>query len=48
MPPKREVEHVIQLFLESPLPTIVLYRQFVLKEYGVTKLLRQLLEQGVI
>jgi hypothetical protein len=32
IPPKREVEHEIQLFPDSPLPNIGLYRQFVLEE----------------
>jgi hypothetical protein len=37
LPPKREVEHEIQLLQDSPFPNIGLYRQFVLKENEVNK-----------
>ena len=37
LPPKREVEHEIQLFLDSPLPNIGVYRQFVLEAEKVKK-----------
>jgi hypothetical protein len=47
-PPKREVEHKIQLLLDSPLPNIGLYRQSVLEADKVKKQWQQLLEQGVI
>ena len=47
-PPKREVEHEIQLFPDSPLPNIGLYRQYVLEVYKVKKQLHHLLEQGFI
>jgi hypothetical protein len=45
IPPKTDVEHDMQLFPDSPLSNIELYRQHVLKENGVKK---QLLEQGMI
>jgi hypothetical protein len=48
LPPKREVEHEIQLFPNSSLLNIGLYRQFILEENKVKKELQQLLEQGVI
>jgi hypothetical protein len=48
IPPKREVEHKIHLFLDSPLPNIALYRQFIMKVNEVKKQLQPLLEQGVI
>jgi len=47
-PPKREVEHEIQLLPESPLSNIGLYRESVLEADEVKKQLQQLLEQGVI
>lgn len=37
LPPKREVEHEIQLLLDSPFPNIGLYRKFILEEYEVKK-----------
>jgi hypothetical protein len=37
IPPKREVEHEIELFLESPLSNIGLYRQFILEANEVKK-----------
>jgi hypothetical protein len=48
LPPKREVEHKIQLLPDSPLPNIGLYRQFVLEVNEMKKQLQQLLEQGLI
>lgn len=48
LPPKREVEHKIQLLLDFPLPNIGLYRQFVIEASEVKKPLQQPLEQGFI
>ena len=48
IPPKREVEHEIQLFPDSPLLNIELYRQSILEANEVKKKLQQLLEHGVI
>ena len=48
LPPKREVEHDIQLFLDSPLPNIGFYIQSVIEVIVVKKQLQQLLKQGVI
>jgi hypothetical protein len=48
LPPKREVEHEIQLLLDSPLLNIGFYRQSILEANEVKKQLQQLLEQGVI
>jgi hypothetical protein len=48
LPPKHEVEHEIQLFPESPLPNIGLYRKSIIEEDEVKKQLKHLLEQGVI
>jgi hypothetical protein len=46
--PKRDVEHKTQLFPESPLLNIGLYRQSILEANEVKKNLHQLLEEGVI
>jgi hypothetical protein len=43
-----EVEHETQLFLESPLPNITLYRKSNVEAYEVEKQLKKLLEKGVI
>jgi len=48
IPPKGEVEHEIQLFRDSPLPNIGLYKPLVIEASEVKKQLQQLLEQGVI
>jgi hypothetical protein len=45
LPPKRDVEHGMQLFPDSPLSNIGLYRQHVLEVNGVKK---KLLEHGMI
>ena len=45
IPPKREVEHKIQLLLDSSLSNIGLYRQSILKANEVKKQLQPLLEQ---
>jgi hypothetical protein len=37
LPPKREVEHEIQLSPNSPLPNIGLYRSYILEVDGVNK-----------
>jgi hypothetical protein len=37
LPPKREVEHEIQLLLESPLPNIGLYRKSIIEADEVKK-----------
>jgi hypothetical protein len=42
------VEHEIQLFLDSPLSNIGLYRLSILEANEVKKQLQQLLEKGVI
>jgi len=48
IPPKRDVEHEIQLFPESRFSNIGLYRQSILEVDEVKKQLQQLLEHGVI
>jgi hypothetical protein len=48
LPPKRKVEHEIQLLPDSPLPNIGLYRQSILEANEVKKQLQKLLEQVVI
>jgi hypothetical protein len=48
IPPKREVEHEIQLLLDSPLLNNGLYIQSILEENEVNKQLQHLLEHGVI
>jgi hypothetical protein len=40
IPPKRRVEHEIQLLLDSPLSNIGLYRHFVLEKNEVKKKLQ--------
>lgn len=47
-PLKRGMEHEIQLLLDSPLPNIGLYRQYIVEIVEVRKCLQQLLEKGVI
>ena len=37
LPPRREVEHEIQLLPESPLPIIGIYRNSVIEAYKVNK-----------
>jgi hypothetical protein len=37
IPPKRDVEHEIQLLLDSPFPNIGLYRDFILEVNEVKK-----------
>ena len=44
----KEVEHEIQLLLESSLLNIALYRQSIIEANEVKKKLQWLLEQGVI
>jgi hypothetical protein len=44
IPPKRDVEHEIQLLPDSPLPNIGLYRKFILEVNEVKKQLQQLLD----
>jgi hypothetical protein len=46
LPPKREVEHEIQLLPESPLPNIGLYRKSIIKEDEVKKQLQQFFGAG--
>jgi hypothetical protein len=48
IPPKRDVEKKIQLFLDSPLSNIGLYKQSGLDSNDVKKQLLYLLEWGVI
>jgi hypothetical protein len=48
IPPKREVEHEIQLLPDSPLLNNGLYIQSILEENEVNKQLQHLLEHGVI
>jgi len=48
LPPKREVEHEIQLLPDYPLMNIRPYNKSILEVNKVKKQLQQLLEQGVI
>lgn len=48
IPSKREVDHKIHLFLNTPLPKFGLFRQFFIEASEVKKKLQQLLEQGFI
>jgi hypothetical protein len=48
IPPKREVEHKIQLLFNSPFLNIGMYRQFFLEANEVKHKLQQLLEKGLI
>jgi len=48
LPPKREVEHKIQLLPDSPFLNIWMYRQSIIEASEVKKQLQHQLEQGVI
>jgi hypothetical protein len=48
LPPKRQVEHEIQLQQDVPLPNIGMYRLLVLENAEIKKQVQELVEQGVI
>jgi hypothetical protein len=48
LPPKRQVEHEIQLQQDVPLPNIGMYRLSVLENSEIKKQVQELVEQGVI
>jgi hypothetical protein len=48
LPPKRQVEHEIQLQQDVPLPNIGMYRLSVLENAEIKKQVQELVEQGVI
>jgi hypothetical protein len=48
LPPKRQVEHEIQLQQDVPLPNIGMYRLSVLENAEIKKWVQELIEQGVI
>jgi hypothetical protein len=48
LPPKRQIEHEIQLQQDAPLPNIGMYRLLVLENAEIKKQVQELLNQGVI
>jgi hypothetical protein len=48
LPPKRQVEHEIQLQQDVPLPNIGMYRLSILENAEINKQVQELIEQGVI
>ena len=48
LPPRRTIEHDIQLVPDSPLPNLGLYRTFVVESEEIKRQIQELLDQGVI
>jgi hypothetical protein len=48
LPPKREIQHEIQLQQDAPLPNIGMYRLSVLENAEIKKQVQELLDKGVI
>lgn len=48
LPPKREIQHEIQLQADAPLPNIGMYRLSVLQNEEIKKQVQELVEKGVI
>ena len=48
LPPKREIQHEIQLQQDAPLPNIIMYRLSVLQNEEIKKQVQELVEKGVI
>jgi hypothetical protein len=48
LPPKRQVEHEIQLQQDVPLPNIGMYKLSVLENVEIKKHVQELIEQGII
>jgi hypothetical protein len=48
LPPKRGVQHEIQLQQDSPLPNIGMYRMLVMENAEIKKQIQELLDKGVI
>jgi hypothetical protein len=48
LPPKRGVQHEIQLQQDSPLPNIGMYRMSVMENAEIKKQIQELLDKGVI
>jgi hypothetical protein len=48
LPPRREIQHEIQLQQDAPLPNIGMYRLSVLENEEIKKQVQELLEKGVI
>jgi hypothetical protein len=48
LPPKREIQHEIQLQRDVPLPNIAMYRMSVMKNEEIKKQVQELIEKGVI
>lgn len=48
LPPRRAIEHDIQLLLESSLPKIGLYRTSIVESEEIERQIQELLDEGVI
>jgi hypothetical protein len=48
LPPKREIQHEIQLQQDCPLPNIGMYRMSVMENVEIKKQIQELLDKGVI
>jgi hypothetical protein len=48
LPPKRGIQHEIQLQQDSPLPNISMYRMLVMENVEIEKQIQELLDKGVI
>ena len=48
LPPKREIQHEIQLQQDVPLPNIAMYRMSVMQNEEIKKQVQELIEKGVI
>ncbi|MDZ7970879.1 MAG: reverse transcriptase family protein, partial [Nostoc sp. DedSLP03] len=48
LPPRRPIDHEINLVAESPLPNLALYRNSIMENEEIKRQIQELLEQGVI
>ena len=48
MPPKREIQHEIQLQQDCPLPNIGMYRMLIIENVEIKRQIKDLLEKGLI
>ena len=48
LPPKRAIQHEIQLQQDCPLPNIGMYRMSVMENVEIKKQIQELLDKGVI
>ena len=48
MPPKREIQHEIQLQQDCPFPNIGMYRMSIIENVEIKRKIKDLLEKGLI